>query len=232
MPSFLLIGIRVEALSIAWIPYRWNDRPSVLPIVDVFPVDAFKERVRFDASGSTLDIPKALVPIYSAQLQYQILGGRGNKLGVRRARTRIGIGNGRKSDWLVENSSRWSVCVNTFVTAEIKENRIQGITNFHILLVDFHRLLMPEGRIPGQKFIEQDAKSPPVYSSGMAQTLNDFRSQVLRCAAQCICFPWFNVSSSSPWRVNKETKIPYLLSFPFTLYIFTFIRGTPKEYQI
>ena len=45
LPAVLLVWVGIEALCITRVSYRGDDRATVFPIVNLFPVDAFKERV-------------------------------------------------------------------------------------------------------------------------------------------------------------------------------------------
>lgn len=60
------------------------------------------------------------------------------------------------------------------------------------LLVYLHRVLVPEGRIPSDELVHQDAEGPPVNGSRVALGLDDFGSEVLGSSAECVCFPYFH----------------------------------------
>lgn len=57
-----------------------------------------------------------------------------------------------------------------------------------LLLVDFHRSLVPEGRLAQQKLVQEDAERPPVYGRVVAFRLDDLGGEVLWRAAQGVGF--------------------------------------------
>ncbi len=58
-----------------------------------------------------------------------------------------------------------------------------------LLLVDFYRITVPEGRIACQKLIYQNAQSPPVDGSRVPFRLDNFGGQVLRRPTQSVGLP-------------------------------------------
>lgn len=58
-----------------------------------------------------------------------------------------------------------------------------------VLFVNLDWICIPEWWKSSQELIDQDTQRPPVNGSGMALTLNDFRGQVFRGAAQRVGFP-------------------------------------------
>lgn len=74
LPPRLLIRIRVKTLCIAWIPNWWNNRPSVFPVINVFPYDALEERVFFYSCSAAGDVSEALGAVDGAELADYIFG--------------------------------------------------------------------------------------------------------------------------------------------------------------
>lgn len=60
-----------------------------------------------------------------------------------------------------------------------------GIAHFALdnLLVDFDRVLVPEGRLADEEFVDEDAKGPPVDCGAVSGVADDFRSEVFGRAA-------------------------------------------------
>lgn len=54
------------------------------------------------------------------------------------------------------------------------------------LLVDAHRVAVPERRLADHKLVDQDAKRPPVDGFTVAGVANHFRGEILRRAAKSI----------------------------------------------
>jgi hypothetical protein len=49
LPALLLIRIHIEALRIARIPYRRDNRASIFPVIAILPIHTLEEWVVFDA---------------------------------------------------------------------------------------------------------------------------------------------------------------------------------------
>lgn len=52
------------------------------------------------------------------------------------------------------------------------------------LFVDFDRVLVPEGRVPRQELVDEDAQGPPVDGGGVALVVDDLGGQVLGGSAE------------------------------------------------
>lgn len=75
----LLIWIDIEAPRIAMIPDRRNNRPTKAPVIDIIPIDALEERVRFNARCAAADVAQAVGSVNGAEFADDVLcfGGEG-----------------------------------------------------------------------------------------------------------------------------------------------------------
>lgn len=55
----LLVWIDIEALSVAFESYRWDDGPAASTVVDVIPLDAAEERMLLDSLCSAGDVAES-----------------------------------------------------------------------------------------------------------------------------------------------------------------------------
>ena len=58
------------------------------------------------------------------------------------------------------------------------------------LLVDLQGILVPEGRLADEEFVDQDAEGPPVDGRAVARVADDLRREVLGRAAEGVGFAW------------------------------------------
>lgn len=75
-----------------------------------------------------------------------------------------------------------------------------------LLFINFDRVLVPEWRISCKEFVYQNAQGPPVDRRGMTFILNHLGREILRSAAESICFDWpiiFTAQSLSETEIHK-----------------------------
>jgi hypothetical protein len=54
----------------------------------------------------------------------------------------------------------------------------------YYLLVDPHRVLVPEGRLANQHLVDKDAQGPPIHRGTVSTVANDFWSKIFRSATE------------------------------------------------
>lgn len=64
----------IEVTSVGGMPYLRNNRTFHLPIIECLPVNAFEERMGFDAINAARYITKPVRRVYGAQSANEISG--------------------------------------------------------------------------------------------------------------------------------------------------------------
>lgn len=85
VPLAVVLGVRVEALSIAGVPY-WRDDGALSSAAEhVVPVNVLEEGVIFDAAGASADVAEASGSVDCAEGADDVFGlvGQGGVLGER-----------------------------------------------------------------------------------------------------------------------------------------------------
>lgn len=59
-----------------------------------------------------------------------------------------------------------------------------------ILLVNLDGVLMPEGRVPREELVDENAQCPPVHRGRVALVMDHFWREILGGAAERVCLDW------------------------------------------
>lgn len=165
----VLFWINIEALRIARVTNWGDDGPPMALVVDCVPVDAGEERVAFHLGRTARDVAQTSGAVDGAKLADDVLGG---------------VADGgvlREYDGLFDDSEEGG----RELAWKGKKESLSGV-GWDILLVDLDRILVPEWRVAGEEFVDEDAQCPPVDRGGMALVMDHFWCEVLGGSTQCV----------------------------------------------
>jgi hypothetical protein len=118
-------------------------------VIQGIPIDIVEPSVGFDGAGSAFDVTEAFRRVDGAEARDEIAG--------------IGR-HGRGKAHATLYDPRWVACFSGAVVGWTAGVRRWGSS----LFVDFHRVLVPEGRLANKKLVHQNAKGPPINRGTVA----------------------------------------------------------------